>query len=201
MRLTLLCLALLAVALVWMLPASLTRYPPGVLVAYEPDQSPASRSETWQTNGYTIKALADYRIRARVLMIDRYFLGREADLSPLDFSVGWRRMSDQQVLEKLSFYRQRRAYAYRPKESGWPIPAEEVNSHSANMHLIPADDEVLHGLRSVSEGDIIELRGYLVEVTAPDGWHWRSSLSRTDSGDGACELMWVTNQISLPAPH
>jgi hypothetical protein len=60
---------------------------------------------------------------------------------------------------------------------------------------------VLHRLRSVAGGDIIELRGYLVEVTAPDGWHWRSSLSRTDSGDGACELMWVTEQITLPALH
>jgi hypothetical protein len=201
MRFTLLSVALLVIALFWMFPANLTRYPPGVLVADEPDQTATTDAKTWQVKDYTIKALAGYRIRARVLMTERYFLGREADLSPLDVTVGWRRMSDQRILEELSMYRQRRAFCYRPKGSAWPIPSDEINSHSANMHLIPADDQMLHRLRSIGEGDIIELRGYLVEVTAPDGWHWRSSLSRTDSGDGACELMWVTEQATLPAPR
>jgi len=31
----------------------------------------------------------------------------------------------------------------------------------------------------------------LVEVKAQDGWTWRSSLSREDTGNGACELMLV----------
>jgi len=33
--------------------------------------------------------------------------------------------------------------------------------------------------------------GYLISIRGEDGWHWRSSLSRTDSGDGACEVVWV----------
>jgi len=35
------------------------------------------------------------------------------------------------------------------------------------------------------------LKGHLVEITGPNGFHWRSSLSRTDQGAGRCELMWV----------
>jgi hypothetical protein len=101
-------------------------------------------------------------------------------------------MSDQKVIDEISFTRQRRAYCYRPKGSDFPIPAAEVNSQSANMHLIPANAEIERSLRRVDEGDIIELRGSLVEVTAADGWHWRSSLTRADYGQGACELMWVT---------
>jgi hypothetical protein len=201
MRFTLLGVALLVIALAWVWPGNLSKHPPGVLVFDEPDQTTTSSGKTWQVKGYTLKALANYRIRARVLMTERYFMGREADLSPLDFTLGWRRMSDQAVLDELSIYRQRRAYCYRPKASTWPIPVDEITAHSANMHLIPAGDEVLHKLRSVTEGDIIELQGSLVEVTARDGWHWRSSLVRTDSGEGACELMWVTEQTTLPAPH
>jgi hypothetical protein len=30
-----------------------------------------------------------------------------------------------------------------------------------------------------------------VDVSAPDGWQWRSSRTRTDSGAGACEVIWV----------
>ena len=31
----------------------------------------------------------------------------------------------------------------------------------------------------------------LVAAQGDDGWQWRSSLSREDSGDGACELIYV----------
>jgi hypothetical protein len=39
---------------------------------------------------------------------------------------------------------------------------------------------------------VVALSGYLVRVTAADGWHWNSSMTRSDSGHGACELVWVT---------
>ena len=198
MRSILLSLALLVVALAYMWPGNVPKYPPGVLVTDEPDQSTIGNGTPWQVKGYTVKPLADYHIRARVLMTERYWLGRESDLSPLDLSVGWRRMSDQKILDQISFTREHRAFAYRPKERDWPMPAGEINEHSANMHLIPATAEIRDALQSIHEGDIIELRGYLVEVTAPDGWHWRSSLTRTDTGPGACELMWVAEQNSTP---
>jgi hypothetical protein len=41
----------------------------------------------------------------------------------------------------------------------------------------------------VRAGDQIRLRGYLVRVAASDGWQWRSSLTRDDTGAGACELV------------
>ena len=40
-------------------------------------------------------------------------------------------------------------------------------------------------------GKSLTLRGYLVQAQAPDGWHWRSSLTREDTGGGACELIFV----------
>ena len=44
---------------------------------------------------------------------------------------------------------------------------------------------------SAAAQQVITLHGYLVEVRANDGWHWRSSLTRNDTGNGACELVWV----------
>lgn len=201
MRSIALGLALLVVAVAYIWPGNVTKYPEGMLVADDPDQSAPSDSKAWEVKGYTIRPLADYRIRARVLMTERYFLGRESDLSPIDFTLGWRQMSNQKILDEIALTRERRAFCYRPKRSDFPIPAGEVNAQCANMHLIPANPEIEHGLRAVNEGDIIELRGSLVEVRAADGWHWRSSLTRTDTGPGACELMWVTELVSLPAQH
>jgi len=74
----------------------------------------------------------------------------------------------------------------------FPIPRQEIETHSANMHMIAATPAVERALKSVRVGQIVKLTGYLVEVRAADGWTWRSSLTREDTGAGACELVWVT---------
>ena len=60
-----------------------------------------------------------------------------------------------------------------------------------NVHLIPADAAVEAALKRLRVGQVIELKGVLVEARREDGWYWRSSLSRSDSGNGACELLLV----------
>ena len=47
------------------------------------------------------------------------------------------------------------------------------------------------GNRDVEAGDRVRIDGWLVQVNAPDGWRWRSSLTREDSGGGACEVVYV----------
>ncbi len=72
----------------------------------------------------------------------------------------------------------------------------EIKTHSANMHMIPANSEVRDKLASVRKGHLIMLKGKLVNVTANDGWHWNTSTTRADTGAGACELVWV-DQIEV----
>jgi hypothetical protein len=43
----------------------------------------------------------------------------------------------------------------------------------------------------VRVGAIVHFDGELVEAAARDGWTMRSSLTREDTGNGACELVWV----------
>ena len=40
-------------------------------------------------------------------------------------------------------------------------------------------------------GDVVTLDGLLVEADKPGGWRWRSSMTRADTGAGACELVYV----------
>lgn len=72
-----------------------------------------------------------------------------------------------------------------------PIPTNEVIVSSANMHMVPADDFVRRQIKKARPGSIIKLKGYLVSIVADDGWNWSSSLTRNDTGDGACELIFV----------
>jgi hypothetical protein len=61
----------------------------------------------------------------------------------------------------------------------------------AQMHVIPADKDVESRLKKLRPGQIVTAKGYLVDVRGPAGFAWNTSLSRTDTGDGACEIFWV----------
>jgi hypothetical protein len=134
--------------------------------------------------------LAGFSIEARVLSREDYSLGREAAYSPTDLALGWGRMTDDAVVSRLDISQGGRWYRYRWKDAP-PIPLDEIVRSSANMHMIPADDAVAAALDRIERGERVRIDGWLVEVNAEDGWRWRSSLTRDDSGGGACELVYV----------
>lgn len=65
--------------------------------------------------------------------------------------------------------------------------------NAGNTHVLAASDDVYSQITSLRRGDQIRLRGALVNYYRTDwGPHWRkSSLTRTDTGNGACEVMFV----------
>jgi len=83
------------------------------------------------------------------------------------------------------------------KTDAFPIPRKEIETSSANMHIIPANEQVEDELDDILVGEIILLKGYLVKVTTDDGFRWVSSLSRNDTGNGACEVVWVEKLLRL----
>jgi len=61
------------------------------------------------------------------------------------------------------------------------------------------EDEGLPGvIDRVRAGDLVHIRGYLVNAHMPDGGEWRTSTTRSDSGAGACELVWVEDLEIAP---
>jgi len=164
-------------------------HPDGVMAPDEPVQREVYTSAIRDQNGYRIAPLASFDIRARVIMSERYRFGREADLSPVDLVLGWGAMSDSAVLKQLNFSQGGRYYRWWAKTL--PIPREVIETHSANMHMIPGSGTIARQLKSIRAGNMVHLKGYLVEVITKEGWRWRSSLSRNDTGGGSCELIWV----------
>jgi len=178
-----------AVLAYWLWPEDEITHPPGILVSEAPQQRSINTGKSWRHNGYWITALAELKLRARVLHKEKYRFGREADLSPIDLALGWGAMSDQEVLDQLEITQHSRWYYWRAK--ALPVSRKVITSSSANMHMIPVNDELEELLDTLKPGHIIEISGYLVAVRGDDGWTWRSSLTRTDVGNGACEIVWV----------
>ncbi len=170
-------------------PEKTISYPPGQVAPDQPQQVILSNQPVWQKENFTIKALAQYKIKARVLSRNNFSVGRESKLSPVDLALGWGPMSDQSVIDQIEISQSNRWYHW--KTDKYPIPREQISLNSANVHIIPKDEVVEAKLDKVYKGSLIEMKGYLVEVNASDGWHWKSSLKRDDTAGGSCELFWV----------
>lgn len=63
----------------------------------------------------------------------------------------------------------------------------------SNNHLLSDDKRVREKIRSVQIGDQIRMKGMLVNYSAASapGWTRDSSITRTDTGNGACEVFFV----------
>lgn len=172
--------------------------PPRVPRGDPPLQTDAPRGLALPAIGAaTLSPLAGFSVEARVLGREDYRLGREAEFSPTDLALGWGRMADDTVLAQLTISQGGRWYRYRWQDQP-PIPADEIARSSANMHIVPANDAVAAALGRVEAGQRLRIDGWLVRIDADDGrWHWRSSLSREDSGDGACELVYACALTTL----
>ena len=184
-----LCTGLAAGAIYGLWPQGALRHPPGVLVAAEPVQRLIAAQPLGDVHGFQLTAVATYAIQARVLHTKRYWAGG-ADLVPYDVALGWGPMSDQAVLDRLSVSQGNRFFFYEWQNEP-PIPEREIACHAANNHVIAANPQVAAVIRKLRAGQMVKLRGYLVNATRPDGFRWPTSLTRTDTGNGACELFYV----------
>ncbi|MCH8139988.1 MAG: hypothetical protein E2O61_11475 [Gammaproteobacteria bacterium] len=139
--------------------------------------------------GYDVRKVEEFTIEARVLSVENYSLGREADLSPTDLAIGWGPMAEESILANFQISQRNRWYFWKARQM--PISRSEVITHSANVHIIPANVAARDALAQVRTNDQIRLVGQLVDVDADDGWRWRTSRSRSDTGNGSCEVLWL----------
>jgi hypothetical protein len=153
--------------------------------------------KTSQRN-WLVARLASYRITARILSRERYFLGWTSTLSPVDLALGWGKVADRAVDEYVSWSQAGRWYYFHWSD-GCPLSTEELQQQSANVHIVPATSNLRRALLQVSRHDIVRLEGSLVSISAANGdviEPWQSSLTRSDVGSGACEIMFVERLIT-----
>lgn len=162
--------------------------PPGVLAANEPLQRLVQRP-AFQFGDYQLTPLAEFDVEARVLSVEKYRTDLSSKLSPIDFALGWGPMSDSAVLDHFRVKQGGRFFSIYPDEQA--IDMKVALLSAANMHLIPASGTLEDELKRVRPGNIVRLRGQLVSALGPNNFTWRSSLTRADTGNGACELFYV----------
>jgi hypothetical protein len=167
------------------------RQPDGVLAESEPQQTNIQGGESIQKGRWTLTVRASYQLTARVLSRERYRFDSMADLAPEDLALGWGPMSDNRILRTLEISQSNRFYYWRAT-AATSLARQAIIAHSANTHVIPQDSAVARALARLRPGQVVTLRGELVDAVRNDGRWLKTSLVREDTGAGACEVMLVT---------
>jgi hypothetical protein len=165
----------------------------GVLAPDDPRQGEAVADPVPLRQGrWLLTPRATYDITARILAREDYRYDTLADLVPVDLALGWGPMSDNAMLRHFDIEQSVRFYSWRPR-GALPLPRATVITHSANTHIIPADAPAAALLARLRVGEVVRLRGWLVDGRRDDGAFIRTSLTRDDSGAGACEVLLASS--------
>jgi hypothetical protein len=165
--------------------------PPGVLVAGDPLQVDLDSPRRFEHKGFRLAARARYEITARVLRKQIYRIDGGADLAPVDLGVGWGPMSDTAIINRLELSQLGRFFHWAPRDAAFPLSRQTIAKHAAQMHMVPATDDIERRLKMLRPGQIIRIDGWLVDIRGPGGFAWNTSLRRDDAGSGACEIVFV----------
>ena len=166
--------------------------PDGVIAALDPVQTDLEDGplNTMTRGRWRLTPKARYDVTARILSREDYHFDLLSSLIPEDLALGWGAMSDNRVLQAFEITQGARFYSWRPKAE-LPISRQDVIAHSANTHVIPATAFVSTQLSQLRVGQVVHLSGYLVDGVRDDGAYIHTSLTRSDSGAGACEVVLV----------
>lgn len=157
---------------------------------FEAPQQSVIKDYVWLNKGnYQIAFTDEFQLKALVISKRHYLADERAEIAPFDFVVGWQKMSDPAILKNIAVRQNNRFYYWNVRE--FPLPRNQIELMSTNLHLIPDSPEVFEKLLQIQRGQKIEMAGFLVDVKSEDGFIWATSRVRHDSGDGACEIFLV----------
>ncbi|MGX5699203.1 hypothetical protein ACWKWF_06330 [Acinetobacter kookii] len=138
----------------------------------------------------SIRTLQSFKGDFRILGSKTYTSDEQAKFSPIDYAVSWGLFAEPEIARHISVNQYDRYLNW--KIDRLPVPAEQAMQMVSNMHIIPANPQIAKQIKHVKRGDLVRLKGELVEIKDKN-LVWTSSLTPTDTGDGACELFRVSS--------
>ncbi|MEI9475024.1 MAG: hypothetical protein WCO26_00395 [Deltaproteobacteria bacterium] len=164
----------------------------------DPEQGPVSASEpavvTVNSGSFTLTPKAKYKLSGKVVSRKSYSDGWESTVSALDLAIVWGKLAEPHYDKYISYSQSGRWYFFKTKTE-CPLEPTYVTTHSANNHIVPVNENVGRAVKSIRKRDRVVLEGYLVNIQGSYKGRdvaWNTSLSPTDTGNGSCELFYVT---------
>ena len=117
-----------------------------------------------------------------------HFLAND-HLNMMDVCVVWGDSATSGRLHKINFWNGIFTCNVRTRDSAaWAAFSMDQLS---NNHLISNDESIRDQVKKIRIGDQVRVRGYLASYSSENGGKRGTSTTRTDTGDGACETLFV----------
>ncbi|WP_420714378.1 hypothetical protein [Acinetobacter sp. MD2] len=151
-----------------------------------------------KAQGQSIEVLKPYQGEFRILAAKTYQYDAQAKFSPIDYAVTKGLFTDPNIARQIDVRQYDRFLNWKMKTL--PVPAQQAVAMVSNMHIIPANPDIALQIQQVKRGDLVRLKGDLVEVK-DHNLVWRSALNDYNIGDGACKLFrvdsiqWVDHSV------
>ena len=140
--------------------------------------------------GQSIEVLQNFYGDFRILGYKYYEDDAQAKFSPVDFAVSWGLFAHPYIASKIQVEQYDRYLKWGIDRL--PVSAEDAMQMVSNIHIVPANPKIAEEIKAVTRGDLVRLKGELIEIKADD-MVWRSSVRPDDVGDGACEVFRVSS--------
>lgn len=146
---------------------------------------------------YTITPLYSYDLHGLVVschdsdgLFDYYHKLWGDTLNVKDLCVLWGSNVQTDIYTKLNYSSgSYTCYVSTPDSDIW---RRFDTSELSNNHLLTDDPAIAAALRDTAVGDQVRIRGYLSQYSHGQGFERGTSISRTDTGNGACETIFIT---------
>ena len=148
---------------------------------------------------YTIEPMAEYEISGLIVsqltngdFLDYFHDDWKDYLNTKDICVIWGENAQTDNYQEMKFRTKSWTCEY------W-YPNREVGSRFkpnqfSNNHLLTSSSRINQEIKKAKRGDQIRISGFLARYSHSNGEFKRgTSLTREDRGNGACEVIWVTN--------
>lgn len=151
-----------------------------------------NKQEVIDFKGVKITKLATYEITGRVMGMEYYYFGSGANkISPEDLVLAWGPAATDKYAKDISV-----KIGSNDRFANFSITGDYANDYKdkagdyiSNNHIIPMNNRLKSILKKIRKDDVVQIIGYLVKCEG-DNWYWGpSSMSRTDDGAHACEII------------
>jgi hypothetical protein len=172
------------------------RTDPGAFVVHRLDAASAIAT----ADGSTLTPVAQFEARGRALNVERFkphqsLANWVPGLRPSthDIGLGFGPMTDSANVDRVRFSHEGasnglRALFARPRDAMTQQDFEQLAPFITNIHVIPATPAIYEQLRRVRIGELVTLRGKLVNVRDAQG---RMASTSMTAGDRDCEILWL----------
>jgi hypothetical protein len=158
-----------------------------------------STTKTIDDTVVAIQYVATYTICGRVVKTYSYLPTSILNkLSPIDVGLTWGDLAKDENNSHVTWSNSGNRFLRATYEQNWyeSFGPLKFKSSMSNSHLIPADDDIEKKIKAIKENEYIQMSGYLVNAyysSENTKSEWKSSTNRLDSGNGACEIIYVTS--------